>query len=49
MPSTDTDANLRGSPLLADPEWFSADVDEVVKDLSILFMQNSTRRGKPFY
>ena len=49
LSSTDTDADLgKRSALIPNATWWSADVDEVAKDLAIAFIRNASRGG-PFY
>ena len=49
LPSSDIDRDLGEHSPLVDHAWWSADVDEVAKDLAIEFMRNATREGRPFY
>jgi arylsulfatase A-like enzyme len=51
VPSTEKDIDLghTNRALFPDPQWQSADVDDVVRDLSIAFMRNATEASKAFY
>ena len=49
LSSTDTDADLgKRSALIPNATWWSADVDDVAKQLTISFIRNASRGG-PFY
>jgi arylsulfatase A-like enzyme len=47
--SKDVNIGPTARELFPDPQWWSADVDGVARDLTIAFIRNATRDGRPFY